>query len=132
MSKLPQSGRGVNPGGPNAPACVRRTGWMCRCAHVTEPQLSYPEGSPAAFPLASHKAQEEVAPMRIAGFVLIVIGVISLALGGISYTKREKVIDLGPIQATADRQKTIPLPPLLGGLALVGGVALLIASAKKR
>jgi hypothetical protein len=70
--------------------------------------------------------------MRIAGFVLIVIGVISLALGGISYTKREKVIDLGPIQATADRQKTIPLPPLLGGLALVGGVALLIASAKKR
>jgi hypothetical protein len=70
--------------------------------------------------------------MRIAGFVLIVIGVISLALGGISYTKREKVIDLGPIQATAERQKTIPLPPLLGGLALVGGVALLIASAKKR
>lgn len=70
--------------------------------------------------------------MRIAGFVLIVIGVISLALGGINYTKREKVIDLGPIQATADRQKTIPLPPLLGGLALVGGVALLIASGKKR
>jgi hypothetical protein len=70
--------------------------------------------------------------MRIAGFVLIVIGVISLALGGINYTKREKVIDLGPIQATADRQKTIPLPPLLGGLALVGGVVLLVASAKKR
>ena len=70
--------------------------------------------------------------MRITGIVLIVIGVISLAYGGISYTKREKVIDLGPIQATAERQKTIPLPPLLGGLALAGGVALLIAGAKKR
>jgi hypothetical protein len=70
--------------------------------------------------------------MRIVGIVLIVIGVISLAIGGISYTKREKVIDLGPIQATAERQKTIPLPPLLGGLALAGGVVLLIAGSKKR
>ena len=70
--------------------------------------------------------------MRITGIVLIVIGVVSLAYGGISYTKREKVIDLGPIQATAERQKTIPLPPLLGGLALAGGVALLIAGARKR
>jgi hypothetical protein len=70
--------------------------------------------------------------MRIVGIVLIVIGVISLAIGGISYTKREKVIDLGPIEATAERQKTIPLPPLLGGLALAGGVVLLIAGSKKR
>ena len=70
--------------------------------------------------------------MKIVGIVLIVIGVISLAVGGISYTKREKVIDLGPIQATAERQKTIPLPPLLGGLALAGGVVLLIAGSKKR
>jgi uncharacterized membrane protein YidH (DUF202 family) len=70
--------------------------------------------------------------MRIVGIVLIVIGVISLAIGGISYTRREKVIDLGPIEATAERQKTIPLPPLLGGLALAGGVVLLIAGSKKR
>ena len=70
--------------------------------------------------------------MKIVGIVLIVIGVISLAVGGISYTKREKVIDLGPIQATAEREKTIPLPPLLGGLALAGGVVLLIAGSKKR
>jgi hypothetical protein len=69
--------------------------------------------------------------MRIVGIVLIVIGVISLAIGGISYTTREKVIDLGPLQATAERHKTIPLPPLLGGLALVGGVVLLIAGSKK-
>jgi hypothetical protein len=70
--------------------------------------------------------------MRIVGFVLIAIGVISLAVGGITYTKREKVVDIGPIQATADRQKTIPLPPLLGGLALAGGIVLVIAASKKR
>ena len=70
--------------------------------------------------------------MRILGYVLIAIGVISLAVGGITYTKREKVLDIGPIQATADRQKTIPLPPLLGGLALVGGIVLVVASSKKR
>jgi len=61
-----------------------------------------------------------------------VIGLISLALGGISYTTKEKVVDLGPIEATAERHKTIPLPPLLGGLALAGGVVLLIAGSKKR
>jgi hypothetical protein len=70
--------------------------------------------------------------MRILGFVLIVLGVISLAIGGISYTKREKVLDIGPIEATAERQKTIPLPPLLGGLALAGGIVLVIAGSKKR
>ena len=70
--------------------------------------------------------------MRITGIVLIVIGVISLAIGGISYTKREKVLDIGPIEATAEREKTLPLPPLLGGLALAGGVVLLIAGSKKR
>jgi hypothetical protein len=70
--------------------------------------------------------------MRIVGFVLIAIGVISLAIGGISYTKREKVLDIGPIQATAERQKTIPLSPLLGGLALAGGIVLVIAGSRKR
>lgn len=70
--------------------------------------------------------------MRILGYVLIAIGVISLAIGGISYTKREKVLDIGPIEATAERQKTIPLPPLLGGLALAGGIVLVIAGSKKR
>jgi hypothetical protein len=70
--------------------------------------------------------------MRILGFVLIAIGVISLAIGGITYTKREKVLDIGPIEATAERQKTIPLPPLLGGLALAGGIVLVIAGSKKR
>ncbi len=70
--------------------------------------------------------------MRIIGIVLIVIGLISLAVGGISYTTKEKVVDIGPIEATAERHKTIPLPPLLGGLALAGGVVLLIVGSKKR
>ena len=70
--------------------------------------------------------------MRIAGILLIVLGVISLALGGINYTKKEKVLDIGPIQATAERHKTIPLPPLLGGLALAGGVVLLVSGGRKR
>lgn len=68
----------------------------------------------------------------IVGVLLIVIGLASLALGGISYTKREKVIDLGPIEATSETRETIPLPPILGGLALAGGVALLIAGARKK
>ena len=70
--------------------------------------------------------------MRILGILLIVVGLISLALGGISYTKREKVLDIGPIEATAERHKTIPLPPLLGGLALAGGVVLLVVGGRKR
>jgi hypothetical protein len=70
--------------------------------------------------------------MKIVGIVLIVIGVISLALGGINYTSREKVVDIGPLEATTETEKSIPLPPLLGGLALAGGVVLLIAGSKKR
>ena len=70
--------------------------------------------------------------MKIVGIVLIVIGVIALAYGGISYTKREKVLDIGPIEATTETRETIPLPPLLGGLALAGGIALLIAGSRRR
>ena len=70
--------------------------------------------------------------MKIVGIVLIVIGVISLAVGGINYTSREKVLDIGPLEATAETEKSIPLPPLLGGLALAGGVVLLIAGSRKR
>jgi hypothetical protein len=68
--------------------------------------------------------------MKILGIVLIVLGIISLAYGGITYTTREKVIDIGPIEATRESQKTIPLPPILGGLALAAGVAVLFVSKK--
>ena len=70
--------------------------------------------------------------MRIAGIILIVLGVVALAYGGISYTREEEILDIGPIEATAERRETIPLPPILGGLALAGGVVLLIAGSRKR
>jgi uncharacterized membrane protein HdeD (DUF308 family) len=68
----------------------------------------------------------------ITGVVLIVLGVVALAYQRISYTSRETVVDIGPLRATADREKTIPLPPILGILAIGGGVALVVASVRKR
>jgi len=70
-------------------------------------------------------------PAFFIGIVLIVLGVVALAYGGITYTKREKVIDLGPIQASADRQKTFPLPPVVGVISLVGGIVLVAVGSKK-
>jgi len=64
--------------------------------------------------------------MKILGAILIVLGLIGLLYGGISYTKREKVIDAGPIQVSADEKKTIPLPPVAGAIALVAGVILVL------
>ena len=70
--------------------------------------------------------------ISIVGIVLIVLGVVALAYQGITYTSRETVIDIGPLHATADREKTLPLPPVVGGIALAGGIALLVAGARKR
>jgi hypothetical protein len=75
---------------------------------------------------------EKGVPMKIVAIVLIVLGALSLAYGGITYTRREKVLDIGPIEATAERQKTIPLPPVLGGIALAGGIGLLLLGSKKK
>jgi len=65
------------------------------------------------------------------GIVLVVLGALALAYQGITYKSREKIIDIGPVQATADKEKTIPLPPIVGGLALVGGVILVVAGARR-
>jgi uncharacterized membrane protein len=70
-------------------------------------------------------------PITLVGIALIVLGIVAFAYQGITYTSREKIIDIGPFQATAETQKTIPLPPLVGGLALVGGIVLLVVGAKK-
>lgn len=67
----------------------------------------------------------------ILGIALIVLGVVAFAYQGITYTTRENVIDLGPLQATVDKKETIPLPPLVGGLAVVGGIALLIVGVRR-
>ena len=65
------------------------------------------------------------------GIILIVIGIVALAYQGITYTTREKVVDIGSIQVTADKTKTFPLPPIVGGIALVGGIVLLVMGSKK-
>jgi hypothetical protein len=71
-------------------------------------------------------------PLGIVGVLLIVVGVAALVYQGITYTTRETVIDIGPVHATAERQKTLPLPPVLGIAAVAGGVGLLIAGVRKR
>ena len=64
------------------------------------------------------------------GVLLIVLGIGALAYQGFSYTTREEILDLGPIEATAETTKTLPVPPLVGVLALIGGAALLFAGAR--
>ena len=72
-----------------------------------------------------------VKPVTLVGVGLIILGVLALAYQGITYTTREKIIDLGPLKASVDKEKTIPLPPIVGALALVGGVVLVIVGARK-
>jgi hypothetical protein len=67
----------------------------------------------------------------LVGIALIVLGIFALIYGGISYTREEKVLDIGPLEATAEKKETIPLPPLLGGLALAGGIVLVVAGSRK-
>jgi uncharacterized membrane protein YidH (DUF202 family) len=69
--------------------------------------------------------------MKLIGIVLIVIGVVGLVAGGISWTEREKVVDLGPLEVTTENRESIPLPPIIGGLLLVAGVVLLVANGRK-
>ncbi len=70
-------------------------------------------------------------PAILIGVVLIVLGVIALAYQGITYTTHEKVLEVGPLKATAEKKHTVPLSPVLGGLALAAGVVLVIAGSRK-
>ena len=69
--------------------------------------------------------------MTLIGIALIILGVVALVYQGITYTTREKVVDLGPLKITADKDKNIPLPPIVGVLALAAGVTLVIVGARK-
>jgi len=71
-------------------------------------------------------------PITWIGIVLVVLGALALAYQGINYTRQEKVLDIGPIHATAEKHERIPLPPVVGGLALVGGIVLLVRGAKQK
>ena len=70
-------------------------------------------------------------PAGIIGVVLILIGIVALTMGGFSYTKREKVIDAGPLQLSADKKESIPFSPVLGGICLVGGIVLVVVGSRK-
>ncbi|MDZ4401789.1 DUF308 domain-containing protein [Prosthecobacter sp.] len=69
-------------------------------------------------------------PQIIVGILLILVGIVAFAYQGISYTTTEKAIDLGPIQVTAEKTHTLPLPPVVGAIALVGGILLLLQGRK--
>ena len=70
-------------------------------------------------------------PQILIAALLIVLGVIAFAYQGFSYTTTEKAIDLGPIQVMAEKTHNFPIPPIVGGIALVGGIVLLVLSARK-
>ena len=70
-------------------------------------------------------------PTTLIGIALIVLGVLALAYQGITYTTHEKVVEVGPLKATVEKEKKIPLPPIVGVLALAAGVALVIVGARK-
>ena len=70
--------------------------------------------------------------MMLLGIVLAVLGVLGLAYQGFSYTRQKSVIDVGPIHATADEREHVPLPPIVGGLAVAAGVVLIAFGAKQR
>ena len=69
--------------------------------------------------------------MKALGVVLIVLGIIGLAYGGFTWTSREKVVDLGPLQVSQDKTKSLPLPPIAGGILLVAGVILLVGGGRR-
>jgi hypothetical protein len=70
-------------------------------------------------------------PFMVVGLALIILGVVAFAYQGVTYTTREKVLEVGPITATKETKRTIPLPPVLGGIALAGGIVLLLVSARR-
>jgi len=87
--------------------------------------------------LLAHRQEEskdkrcKMKPAMLLGIVLIVLGVAGLAFQGISYTTREKVVDIGDLAVTATTRKTIPIPLVVGGLALAGGIAVVVVTTKK-
>ena len=70
-------------------------------------------------------------PNMLLGIILIVVAALAFAYQGINYTTREKVVDIGPLHMTAKRTRTLPLPPIVGGVALVGGIVLLVMGGKR-
>lgn len=70
-------------------------------------------------------------PTILIAIMLIVLGIIAFAYEGFNYTTRENVVDIGPLKVTAEKTRTLPLPPIVGAIALVGGIVLLVVGSKK-
>jgi hypothetical protein len=71
-------------------------------------------------------------PLAIVGLVLVVLGLVALVYQGVTYTSRETVIDIGPVHATADRQRNLPIPPILGIVTVASGVVMLVSGLRRR
>jgi hypothetical protein len=71
-------------------------------------------------------------PATIIGGILIIIGIIGFAIGGFSFSHEKKDVDLGPLQVSHEQKSTVPIPPILSGIALVGGIALVVVGARSR
>jgi uncharacterized membrane protein YidH (DUF202 family) len=69
--------------------------------------------------------------MKFVGIILIVLGVLALVYHGIQYTNREKILDIGSLKVTADTKRTIPLPPIVGGVAVVAGIVMIVLDRRK-
>jgi hypothetical protein len=70
--------------------------------------------------------------MKLLGIILIILGILALVYQGIRYTTQEKLVDIGSLHVTTTERKTIPLPPIVGGIALVAGIALVLAERKRK
>jgi len=84
------------------------------------------------FVVISLFGEKDMKPIMLGGILLVILGVLALAYQGINYTRQERVLDVGPIHATAERRERIALPPILGGLMLVGGIVLLVTGGKQK
>ena len=69
--------------------------------------------------------------MKFLGFLLVVLGILALVYGGVSYNRQKTVVDVGPFKATATEQRNVPLSPIVGGIALIGGLVLLVVPRKR-
>jgi UDP-N-acetylmuramyl pentapeptide phosphotransferase/UDP-N-acetylglucosamine-1-phosphate transferase len=69
--------------------------------------------------------------VKVIAVLLIVLGLVALAYGGITMTTRDKIVDLGPVEVTQEEEHRLPLPPIMGGVAVAAGIILLVAGAKK-
>ena len=70
--------------------------------------------------------------MKLLGTVLVVLGIVGLVYGGMTWTTREKVVDLGPLQVTRDKTQSLPIPPIAGSVCLIAGVVLLVTAGRQK